>query len=372
MQGKKTYKYLQFSSFKDLSFWDYYTLTNQAAFDSNFPIEKLSTVLSHRKEFITIDDTKDYKRCRVQLYGNGIILRDIVKGSVIKTKKQQLCKTGDFLVAEIDAKFGGYGVVPKELEGAIVSGHYFLFEIDTQKLLPEFLELVVKCNGFSKQVKATGSTNYAAIRPYHVLDYKIPLPSIPTQQQLISDYQGKISNAKRATQGVFDTEKAIKKAFADLLNLEISTKEASVNRFKIFDYKNLRRWDVWNIVSTVHANCPIVYLHEIIEDISTGTTPPTTNPSYFTPEVNFYTPADLGDTKFLVQSERHVSLKAISEKKARKFVRNTILFVGIGSTIGKVGIVANDYACANQQITGFTVNAKKALSEYVYYYQLFQ
>src|ERR1051325_8026933 len=100
---------------------------------------KLSEVLKHRKEFITIEDSIEYKRCRVQVYRRGAVLRDIVKGLAINTKKQQVCNSGDFLVAEIDAKVGGYGFVPPELNGSIVSSHYFLFEIDKKKMLPDYL-----------------------------------------------------------------------------------------------------------------------------------------------------------------------------------------------------------------------------------------
>jgi type I restriction enzyme S subunit len=90
----------------------------------------LGRVLKHRSEFVTIDDTQTYKRCRVQLHAQGIVLRDKLEGAAIKTKSQQICRTGELLVAEIDAKLGGFGIVPPALEGAIVSSHYFLFEID--------------------------------------------------------------------------------------------------------------------------------------------------------------------------------------------------------------------------------------------------
>src|SRR5438067_8591625 len=104
-----------------------------------YPLVQLGQVIQHRKEFITIDDTAVYKRCRVQLHGKGIILRDSVTGSEIKTKEQQVCYAGEFLVAEIDAKVGGFGVVPEELDGAIVSSHYFLFTIDETQLDKHFL-----------------------------------------------------------------------------------------------------------------------------------------------------------------------------------------------------------------------------------------
>ena len=55
-------------------------------------------------------------------------------GAEIKTKEQQVCRAGEFLVAEIDAKLGGYGLVPDSLDGAIVSSHYFLFGVNDAKL----------------------------------------------------------------------------------------------------------------------------------------------------------------------------------------------------------------------------------------------
>lgn len=146
----------------------------------------LGEVLKHRKEFILLDDTEHYKRCRVQLHAKGVVLRDTVPGSDIKTKRQQVCHAGEFLVAEIDAKMGGFGIVPESLEGAVVSSHYFLFEIDGTKLDRSFLDYFIRTTGFRNQVEAQGSTNYAAIRPASVLGYQIPLPPLAEQQAIVS------------------------------------------------------------------------------------------------------------------------------------------------------------------------------------------
>jgi type I restriction enzyme S subunit len=137
-----------------------------------------------------------YKRCRVQLRAKGIIIRDVVHGRDIKTKRQQLCKAGEFLVAEIDAKVGGFGIVPNELDGAIVSSHYFLFELDKTKLDKRFLAYYVKTPAFQEQIEAQGSTNYAAIRPHQVLDYVIPLPALDEQGNLVS-IMSKIEDARQ-------------------------------------------------------------------------------------------------------------------------------------------------------------------------------
>jgi len=150
------------------------------------PVVALGDVLGQRKEFITIDDTQQYKRCRVQLHARGVVLRDLVSGSDIKTKKQQVCRASEFLVAEIDAKVGGFGLVPDELDGAVVSSHYFLFEIDRTVLEPRYLDHYCRTERFRAQVEAQGSTNYAAIRPADVLAYSLPLPPVREQQAIVA------------------------------------------------------------------------------------------------------------------------------------------------------------------------------------------
>ena len=149
-----------------------------------WPTVTLGELLSERKEFMFIEPDEIYARCRVQTEARGIVLRDRVPGSYIKTKKQQICRAGEFLVAEIDAKVGGYGIVPPELDGAIVSSHYFLFEIDKTRLHGRFLDSFCRTSQFRQQVNAIGSTNYAAIRPKQILAYRIPLPTLTEQRQL--------------------------------------------------------------------------------------------------------------------------------------------------------------------------------------------
>ena len=162
------------------------TLTARTA--AGWPEVPLAQVISHRKEFITIESDVIYSRCRVQTAARGIVLRDRVPGSYIKTKRQQVCHAGEFLVAEIDAKVGGYGIVPSDLNGAIVSSHYFLFQIDEHRLQRSFLGWYCRTRNFQAQVTARGSTNYAAIRPQDVLAYRIPLPPIEDQHRIAEGF----------------------------------------------------------------------------------------------------------------------------------------------------------------------------------------
>ena len=160
----------------------------------------LGKFLAQRKEFFIIDDFSNYKRARVQSHGQGIVLRDEIDGTEIKTKKQQAARTGEFLVAEIDAKVGGFGIVPPELDGAVVSSHYFLFQIDESKCSKEWLNWFVRYNSLEDQTKAQGSTNYAAIRPNDVLNFEIPLPPLTEQRRIVEDIEllaARVNEAQR-------------------------------------------------------------------------------------------------------------------------------------------------------------------------------
>src|SRR5712664_591718 len=150
------------------------------------PTAKFAEFLKHRKEFIKIDDTETYKRARVQLHWKGIVVRDEVQGAGIRTKEQQIARVGELLVAEIDAKVGGVGIVPADIDGAIVSSHYFLFQIDEAKCSRAWLDWFIRAGGLEDQITARGSTNYAAIRPQHVLEFELPIIPLDEQRGIVS------------------------------------------------------------------------------------------------------------------------------------------------------------------------------------------
>lgn len=169
-----------------------------------WPLVPLAEVISHRKQFVTVEPDVTYTRCRVQTSARGIVLRDRIPGSHLKTKRQQVCRAGEFLVAEIDAKVGGYGIVPDTLHGAIVSSHYFLFQIDKDRLSGRFLGWFSKTNNFRRQVRPRGSTNYSAIRPRDLLQYRIPLPPLDEQRHVVAKLDN-VNSLLSVREGISDS-----------------------------------------------------------------------------------------------------------------------------------------------------------------------
>ncbi len=303
----------------------------------HLPKVRLGEVLRHRKEFITIDDMETYRRPRVQLHAQGIVLRDEVPGSLIKTKKQQVCRSGEFLAAEIDAKVGGFGIVPDALDGAVVSSHYFPFELDSAKLERRYLDYYIRTHAFRDQVEAQGSTNYAAIRPAHVLGYEIPLPPLAEQRRIVArieELAAQIHEARALRkQSTEETEALIDRARAKAFE-----KAAAKGTSTLSDSAILERGR---------------FSHR-----------PRNDPRFFG-----------GDHPWIQIGEIEASGKHIRAWSAtlnddglaisKKFPKGTVL-VSIAATIGAVGILDFD-CCVPDSIVGVTPNAGTD-SEYLYHF----
>ena len=169
------------------------------------PPTPLGNFLQLRKEFVTIRDDEIYKLLTVQLHARGLTYRQSKRGAEIRTKKQQVVRKGELIVAEIDAKMGGYGIVPPELDGAIVSSHYFVYVIDELIADPRYLELYLK-SGLPEvdiQPYVKGSTNYAAIRQQHFPLLKIRLPSLADQRRFV-EYLERLQDKQKAFKELHD------------------------------------------------------------------------------------------------------------------------------------------------------------------------
>ena len=104
---------------------------------------------------------------------------------------------------------------------------------------------------------------------------------------------------------------------------------------------------------------PIGALGEVL----TGSTPPTNDRSNYGNDYLFVSPADLGKSKWILNTEKKLSKKGFDI--SRIFPIGSILFTCIGSTIGKSGI-ASKVLTSNQQINA-VLPTDKYDSEHIYY-----
>jgi restriction endonuclease S subunit len=363
-------KLLDFTKYTTLSNWSVaHLLESQFEYNKNYKLKKIGSFLKRNKTQILVDDETEYKRVTIKLYNKGVLLRDKEIGKNIGTKKQFLIKEGQFLLSKIDARNGAFGLATYEVDGAIITADFFAYDIDTTKIEPYFLVLMTTTKKFQQfaQSASSGTTGRQRIDEKKFLEVKIPLPPLEVQKKIVQSYQDKLSLSAQQEKEAEDKEEEIEKYLYKELGISLSKTEED-NLLNFVNFKDINIWSVNNGSQSIKSIYDLIQFKNIILNISTGTTPPTSRKEYFDGNINFYTPSDLGEEKDLLVSARKITDKALNDKKARVFYKNTLLFVGIGSTTGKVGIVKNDFASSNQQITGIVLDKTVACVDYIYYY----
>ena len=371
----QTYKYLHFVTLQSLVNWSVAHLLNRdIGFTRHYPFVKIGDVIHRNTTLVTIEDKTLYKQITLKTNGGGAVLRDEKLGKDIGTKKQYLAKEGQFIMSKIDARNGAFGVVSKELNDAIVTGDFPLFDVDEKRINPVYLYLLSSTKPFVKYAQSCsrGTTNRQRIDIDAFLSLQIPLPSLEEQNKIVAAYNATIAQADNLSQQAVGINDQIEAYLKETLGIGVQTSSISDSPYRfmhIYQYRDIvNRWDINNVRDAYKGKYPFVNMADIILKMSTGTTPPTHNKEYFNGDIDFYTPSDINGSMYLEDAERHISQKAIEENKARLFHKGDLLFVGIGSTVGKVGLVEKEIVSTNQQITGITFNTQKILPEYGFVY----
>ena len=78
-------------------------------------------------------------------------------------------------------------IVPLELDGALVSGDFPLFNIDNEVILPEFLSLLLRSDKFVDACKRSsrGTTNRKRLKEELFLGEEVLVPTINVQEKVI-------------------------------------------------------------------------------------------------------------------------------------------------------------------------------------------
>lgn len=158
---------------------------------SNLQLVPLGKLLTRSDEQIEINPLEQYKQVTVRMWGNGVTLRDIVTGQEIASKKRYIARCGQFIMSRIDARHGAFGLVPEELDGALVTNDFPLFTINQSLIVPSYLEWYSKTESFIQLCldASEGTTNRVRLKLDRFREMKIPLPSIEVQLRLVSYIQ---------------------------------------------------------------------------------------------------------------------------------------------------------------------------------------
>ena len=154
---------------------------------NKYPIEKISNLLVVKSNRIKLDDDTIYKQVKIRLYGNGVELRGKQLGADIKTDGQYVVNSGDFIMSKIDARNGAYGIIPENLDNAVVTSSfpYFNFQGDIN---PKYLLYIVTQPYFYKKIEdmVSGATGRRSVDVTDFLNMEIPVASAEEQAVIVA------------------------------------------------------------------------------------------------------------------------------------------------------------------------------------------
>lgn len=248
--------YLQKLKFSELPNWSVrYLLENSFSYNDQYELVAIGDFLKRNKETIEIQDGIEYRRVTIKINNNGVHLRDTEKGENIGTKRQYVVRKGQFIMSKIDARNGAFGLIPDELDGAIVTNDFPSFHVDDNRINTQFLVLITTTKEFINfaQSCSSGTTNRQRINIDLFLQQRVPLPSLMDQERIVTAYNEKIVLADRND----DEAKLLYENIEEYLFEQLGLRKSTTKSFKVgvlnfFRFSNTKnRWDIQNDASAI-------------------------------------------------------------------------------------------------------------------------
>ncbi len=181
---------------------------------------RLGDFLTRSEEWVKPEPDITYKQITARLWGKGLTLRGEVAGSEIAASRQLRARSGQFLVSRIDARHGAFGIVPEDLDGALVSNDFPCFNIDPNLMIPHYFEWYSRTQTFIDLCRRSseGSTNRVRLKEDEFLQMKIEVPPLDEQRRIVArlDRVAAMVEARRKEVAAADAEMQalLSKAFA--------------------------------------------------------------------------------------------------------------------------------------------------------------
>ena len=155
---------------------------------SVWPKVPLADVLLKNDCTVALKPDAEYRQVTVRLWGKGVVLRGILNGAEIASLNQTVIRQGQFILSRIDARNGALGLVPPDLDGAVVTSDFPSFDVVEDRLLPAYLGWMCRTEAFVDECRRSseGTTNRVRLQEDKFLAREIALPSLHEQRRIVA------------------------------------------------------------------------------------------------------------------------------------------------------------------------------------------
>lgn len=287
---------------------------------SNVPLSSLMRV---KREVLKLDDYKhDFDIVEKIRFADGkIFLRNDRETKI----NLQFCDKGELIISKINFHQGAVSI--NTIGKILCSLDYLVYEVNKEKVNPQFLFLLLKDKNFLTLVE---DNKPGGVKGRSQSDFietlQIPLPPLEVQNEIVE----KIEKQKQIIEGAERIE------------------DGFTIQFPRFDNTSK--------------------LTEFSKIIGTGSTPSRTNENYFDGNINWVLTTEVNETEIHGTTEK-LTEKAVKECALKIYPENTILIAmyGQGQTRGRTALAKIPVAIT-QNCAGVVIDEEKADPYFVWYY----
>ncbi|ABA03535.1 restriction endonuclease S subunit [Nitrobacter winogradskyi Nb-255] len=215
-----------------------------------WPTVALGDLLRRSEHIIPLDPEATYKEVTVRINGKGVVERRQVQGVEIAANRRYQAKSGQFIISRIDARHGASGLIPDELDGAVVTNDFPLFDVAEDRLDAAFLGWMSKTASFVELCKraSEGTTNRVRLSEDRFKALSIPLPPLDEQRRIVARIEELAAKVKEARGLRAAAIEEVEAHWPAILRLAFDGKLVSLVPFKASAQEILKQ------AATFHAN----------------------------------------------------------------------------------------------------------------------
>ena len=239
-------------------------------------------------------------------------------------------------------------------DAAVPNSIFTCFRPDAAAVIPEYLDHLLHGNHHGRWLRkyiTVGARAHGALSVSKdaLMSMPVPLPPVSVsrpEQQKIADCLGALDDLIAAEGRKLE---ALRQHKQGLMQQLLPQPGETVPRLRFPEFSEEGAWE-----ETAIGN---------MGEVITGSTPSTSRRDFYGGDFMFVSPADISDLRFVEETETTLTEAGFAE--CRPIKKNSVLFVCIGSTIGKVAQCSRPCA-TNQQINSL-VASPAFVADFAYY-----
>ena len=305
-----------------------YVKDKDGIYPRDWASKKIGLWLKLAERPIVLQDEEEYQLVTVRRGFGGVDSRGSFLGKNVLVKNYFIVKTGDFIISKRQIAHGACGIVPPEIDGAVVSNEYNVF-LPQDGTNIQMFNLVMQLPHYKRLFYLMSDGVHIEKLLFKTQDWMkrtLAMPLLKEQKKIAEilatqdkaiELQGrKIEELKRFKKG------CLEKMFPR------KGQKVPEKRFPGFtdDWEQRKLGDIADIVG--------------------GGTPSTGNQSYWDGEIDWYAPAEIADQIYANSSQKKITALGYENSSAKMLPPGTVLFTSRAG-IGKTAILTRK-GCTNQ------------------------